>query len=157
MKMKVLWAISFSFLLAVFLGCANEVEKKAKHQERSKQYIAGEEFQKAVIELKNVIQLDPQDDAAHYELGEVYLKLGQGEDAFQSFSRAVSINPENLNAQLKAGQILLLANRTQEARDKAELVLKKSPDSIEGLSLLAGVQIQEQDLDGAFRSMEKAF
>ena len=85
MKIRVLQLISFPLLLALLLGCANEAEKKAKHQERAKQYIAGEEFKKAVIELRNVIQLDPQDDAAHDQLGEVYLKLGQGDDAFQSF------------------------------------------------------------------------
>jgi tetratricopeptide (TPR) repeat protein len=66
------------------------------------------------------------------------------------------MNPENLDAQLKLGQISLLVNRTQEARDKAELVLEKQPDSIEGLSLFAGVQIQEQDLDAALKSLEKA-
>ena len=140
-KINAWWVFFFCFLFSFGLGCADDAEKKARHQERAKQYIEGEEFKKAVIELKNVIQLDPQDDAAYYELGEIYLKLGQGDEAFQSFSRAVSINPENLDAQLKVGQISLLINRTQEARDKAEFVLEKLPDSIEGLSLFAGVQL----------------
>ena len=93
----ILWVIFFSFL-ALTLGCASEEEKKAKHQERAKQFIEKQEYRKAVIELRNVIQLDPKDDSAYYELGKTYLKLKQGQDAFNSFARAISINPENLNS-----------------------------------------------------------
>ena len=64
--------------LVVFGACASKEEKKAKHLERAKQYIEKNELQKAVIELKNVIQLDPKHDAAYVELGETYLKLKQG-------------------------------------------------------------------------------
>jgi tetratricopeptide (TPR) repeat protein len=100
--------------------------------------------------------LDPRDDTAYFELGETYLKLRQGNDAFQVFSRAVSINPDNLKAQLKVGQILLLGKQTEEARKKAELILEKSPNNMEALSLIAGVQIQEKNIDSAFESLKKA-
>ncbi len=143
------------FLLVMCAGCSSKEEKKAKHLERAKEYIEKSEFKKAVIELKNVVQLDPKNDAAYYELGETYLKLKQGKEAFQSFARAVSSNPENLKAQLKMGQIFLLAKRTEDARKKAELILEKSPDDIEALSLLSGVQVQEKDLDSAITTLKK--
>ena len=54
------------------------------------------------------------------------------------------------------GQLYLLSKRTEEARDKAELVLEKSSDHIDALSLLALVQIEEKDLDAAFKSLEHA-
>jgi tetratricopeptide (TPR) repeat protein len=143
------------FLLVMFTGCSNKEEKKAKHLERARAYIEKSEFKKAVIELKNVVQLDPENDAAYYELGETYLKLNQGKEAFQSFARAVSTNPGNLKAQLKMGQIFLLGKRTEDARKKSELVLEKSPDDIEALSLLSGVQVQEKDLDSAIKTLKK--
>ena len=73
-KTGLLWIIFFPLLLAMGLGCATEAEKKAAHQEKAKQYIEKQRFPEAVIELKNVIQLDPNDDEAHYELAETYLK-----------------------------------------------------------------------------------
>jgi tetratricopeptide (TPR) repeat protein len=82
-KIRCLWTTLFVFLFSLGIGCANKEEKKAKHQERARQYIENQEYKKAVIELKNVIQLDPKDDAAYYQLGEAYLKLQQGQDAFQ--------------------------------------------------------------------------
>ncbi len=147
-----------AFLLFLFLvcsGCASKEEQKAEHLQRAREYVAKSEFKKAAIEFKNVVQLDPKDDVAHYELGETYLKLKQGDEAFRSFSRAASINPENLKAQLKVGEIYLLGERVQEAKEKAELVLKASPDDIEALLLVSGIQVQEQDLEAAMSTLEK--
>jgi len=137
-------------------GCASKEEKKAKHFEKAKEYIAKNELRKAVIELKNVVQLDPKDDAAYLELGEAHLKLKEPREAFQAYARAVSANPDNLKAQLKLGQMLLLGRQTEEAKKKAELILDKSPEDVEALSLLSGVRVQEKDLDGAIRTLEKA-
>jgi tetratricopeptide (TPR) repeat protein len=137
-------------------GCASKEEKKAKHLKNAKEYIAKNELKKAVIELKNVVQLDPKDDASYLELGEAYLKLKEPREAFQAYTRAVSANPNNLKAQLKLGQMLLLGRQTDEAKKKAELILAKSPDNVEALSLLSGVQVQRRDLDGAISTLEKA-
>ncbi len=151
-----IWIVLLSFTLSFAVGCASKEEKKAKHFEKAKEYIAKNELKKAVIELKNVVQLDPKDDAAYVELGEAYLKLKEPREAFQSYTRAVSANPENLKAQLKLGQMLLLGRQTDEAKKKADLILAKTPDNVEALSLLSGVQVQERDLDGAIRTLEKA-
>jgi len=149
-----LMLISLTLLLAG--GCASKEEKKAKHFKNAKEYIAKNELKKAVIELKNVVQLDPKDAAAYLELGEAYLKLKEPREAFQAYTRAVSANPDNLKAQLKLGQMLLLGRQTDEAKKKADLILAKSPDNVEALSLLSGVQIQQRDLDGAIKTLEKA-
>ena len=65
----------------VCFGCASKEEKSASHLEKAREYIEEKEFNKAIIELKNVIQLDPKNDSAYYELGETYLKLKQGREA----------------------------------------------------------------------------
>ncbi|RLC31028.1 MAG: hypothetical protein DRH37_03975, partial [Deltaproteobacteria bacterium] len=93
---------------------------------------------------------------ACYKLGEVYLKLNQGRDAFEFFSRAATINPDNLEAQLKTGQILLLAKKTGEAKKKAELILQKAPEDIPALILLSAAQVQEKDIDTALKTLKRA-
>jgi tetratricopeptide (TPR) repeat protein len=161
MKPKVFKAGSRAifFLLPLFVlavGCSGRGENKAMRMEKASQHFEKGEFKKALIELKNVVQLDPEDDEAYYQLGETYLKLKQGQEAMQSLSRATSINPDNLRAQLKMGQIFLLAKETEQARKKAELVLEKTPEETEALALLSGVQIQEKDLGTAIKTLEKA-
>jgi tetratricopeptide (TPR) repeat protein len=142
--------------LAIFItvSCSSKEDKKAKHLERAKQYIEKNELRKAVIELKNVVQIDPNDDAAYFQLGESHLKLKEVKEAFQSFSRAATINPDNLKAQLKVGQMLLLGKQTEEAKKKVDLILQKTPNNVEALSLLSGVQLQQRDPDAAIKTLE---
>ncbi len=153
---RLLWPISVLFLLGFLLGCASKEEKEARHYSSAIQYIEKNELRKAVIELKNVVQLNPKNDAAYYQLGEVYLKLNQGKEAVASFKTAASINPDNIEAQLKTGQIFLLENRTDEARKKATMVLEKSPKNTKAMVLLSGVQVREKDIDGALETMQEA-
>lgn len=144
------------FVLFAAFGCASKEEKKADHLAKAREYAEKGEYRKAVIEFKNVIQLDPENGEAHYELGEAYLKLKQGREAFQSFARAVSINEDNLDAQLKMGQIYLLGKKTEEARKKAEFILKRAPDNFDALTLLSGVQVQERNIEGAIGTLKTA-
>lgn len=155
-SVRVLGLMCSFLLLFHSFGCTSKEDKKEKHQAKARQYLEKNEFQKAVIELKNVVQLDPDNDGAYAELGETYLKLRQGNEAFQAFSKAVSIDPGNLKAQLKLGQILLLGRRVDEARKKAELVLEKAPSDMEALGLLSGIQVQERDTQGALETLHKA-
>lgn len=150
-------SVVLAFLILAITGsCASKEEKKERHSDRAKQYIEKNELRKAVIELKNVVQIDPNDDAAYFELGETHLKLKEVKAAFQAFSRAASVNPNNLKAQLKVGQMLLLGRQTEEAKKKVDLILQKTPNNVEALSLLSGVQLQESDLDAAIKTLEKA-
>ncbi len=152
-SLKVLLLAAMAGLL--LFGCGSPQKKKANHEKRAAEYLKEGKLKEAVIELRNVVQLDPKDDTAYYQLGETYLKLKKGREAFQAFSRAVSANPENLKAQLKVGQIFLLAKKSDEARKKAELLLQKRKDDPDVLSLLAGVQVQEKDIDSAVRTLQR--
>ncbi|MBW2023063.1 MAG: tetratricopeptide repeat protein [Deltaproteobacteria bacterium] len=152
------WVVALIVTLCFALGatgCASKKEKEAKHLQRAHSFLKEKNYKAAVIEFRNVVQLNPKNDKAYYELGETYLKLGKGRKAFQAFSRAVSANPDNLQAQLKVGQIFLLAKKTDEAEKKANLVLQKEPENLDGLTLLAGVYVQKKDIEPAIETLNK--
>jgi tetratricopeptide (TPR) repeat protein len=150
------WLIAL-FISAFMLnpGCASKEEREAMHLERAKAYLAEERLEEAVIELKNVVQLDPNHDEAYVELGDAYLKLQKPKEGYQAFLEAVSVNPDNTEAQIKLGQIYFLAKNTDKAREKVELVLSNNPDNTDALNLLASVQVQEQDADAAIQTLKK--
>src|ERR1700693_4973764 len=69
--------------------------KKAKHLERGQTYFDKGQYSEALIEYKNVVQLDPQDADTHYRVALTHLKLGgttnlQG--AFAELSRTVELD-----------------------------------------------------------------
>jgi len=62
----------------VCLSCdwSSPEAKKARHRERATSYFEKGQYHEALIEYKNVAQLDPKDADAHYQLALTYLKLG---------------------------------------------------------------------------------
>jgi tetratricopeptide (TPR) repeat protein len=55
-------------------------------------YVKSLEYNKAVIEYGNIIQVDPKDASVHYELGEVY--LNQNEETKAALEEALEFNKE---------------------------------------------------------------
>lgn len=138
------------------LGCDGSTAeaKKVKHLERAGAYFAKGQFQEAVIEYRNVTQLDAKDAAAHYQLALAYLKLGglpNLQAAFAELSRTVELDQTNRDAQLKLGELYLLGNEPAKARERAEIVLVSAPQSTEGLVLkgrsLAGEKRYKESIE----------
>src|SRR5438876_2184104 len=64
-------------LILAFGGCSQSPEaKKAKHRERAITYFDKGQYHEALIEFKNVVQIEPKDADAHYRLAQTYLKIG---------------------------------------------------------------------------------
>lgn len=155
-KAKRLDLLMVLVLAIAFSGCAREEDIINKHMEKAKEYKAKNEFKAAEIELKNVVQLDPHNDTAYYDLGEIYTTLMQKGLAAQAYENAVSANPENLKAQVRLGQIFLARGEILEARKKVKILLEKRPEDVEVLNLLAGIQIQEKNTDAAVITLQRA-
>ncbi len=155
-RAQYVWVPAVLFFFIVFNCCTSKEDKTAEHLEKARQYVEKNELKSAVIEFKNVIQLDPENDPAQYELGETYLKLRDEERSIQAFQRAISINPENMKAQIKMGQIFLIIKQIGAARKTVMKILEKIPNDVDALQILAGVQVQEENPDAAIRTLEKA-
>ena len=133
--------------------------KKAKHLERGQAYFEKGQFQEALIEFKNVVQIDPKDANGHYRLALTYLKIGglpglQG--AFDELTRTVELDPSHRDAQLKLGELYLLASEPAKARERADLILASAPQDKEGLILRGQSLIREKEFDQGIAELKKA-
>ena len=63
---------------------------------KAKASIEAGDFDKARIELKNVLQIDPKDSEAFYQLGKVYEELNNYRKAFGSYLKSEELNPNLL-------------------------------------------------------------
>ena len=147
--------LTLCFLFFLF-SCSSPLDEAAKHYESAKNYFAAQEYEKAKIEFQNVIQLEPDNDKAQFDLGETYVHLQDPAKAAAAFHQAIVLNPDNLQAKLRLGQILLLAKETKKARETVNKILEKHPENIEALHFLATIQIQERNMDLALKTLEKA-
>ena len=89
-------------------GCSQKTSEE--YLAAAQQMIAGEQFDAAVVELKNSIQQDPQAAAPRFELGKLYLALGDYSSAEKELQRALDLGhpaaevvPHLSRALLRAG------------------------------------------------------
>jgi tetratricopeptide (TPR) repeat protein len=133
--------------------------KKAKHLELAQTYFDKGQYSEALIEFKNVLQLDPKDAGTHYRLALTHLKLGGAtnlQGAFAELSRTVELDKTNQDAQLKLGELYLLGNEPAKAREQADIVLVSAPQNTEGLILKGRSLINEKHYAEGIAELKKA-
>ena len=100
--------------------------------------------------------MDARFGEARVKLAETYAKLGDHGSALSEYVRAADLLPENVDLQLTAGSYLLLAGKAEDARSRAESVLKRDPKNVQALILLgnalAGLKNFEAAVSGDRRS-----
>ena len=109
-------------------GCSkfSPEAKKETHRQRGLAYFEKGQFQEALIELKNLIQIDPKDADGHYRLALTYIKLGglpNLQAAYGELSKTVELDAANQDAQLKLAEMYLASQQPTKARERAEVVL----------------------------------
>ncbi|MBW2698137.1 MAG: tetratricopeptide repeat protein, partial [Deltaproteobacteria bacterium] len=68
-------SLALACLLATVVGlsaCMDDAEKISGFMERGNAYKDAEQYEEAIIEYRNVLQLDPNFSDAHGKLAEVY-------------------------------------------------------------------------------------
>ena len=149
------------FLLVSLGNCTqlSAEEKKAKHYERGMAFFDDEKYQEALIEFKNIVQLDPKDANAYHQLALIHLKLGGMADlraAFGELSKAVEIDPTIQDAQLKLGEFYLLSQKPKEAKKHADIVLTSSPQDPKGHLLRGRSLIVEKEFEEGITELRKS-
>lgn len=147
MKTRLLLSI---IAAAVLVGCGGAEERKAVYMEKAKSSIESGDLDKARIELKNVLQIDPKDDEAYYQIGKVFEAKKDYRKAFANFTKAETLNPDNLPNQARLGRFyLLLANDVEKTQEKVDFILSKEPNNAEGLLLKAAVAAKGKKMSEA--------
>ena len=146
------------FVCTLFLslsGCSTEA-KKERHWKKGEQYSSENKLQEAILEYKNVIQLDPKDANAHFKLGLTYLKAGLVREGYREISKTVELNPGMIDAQNQLGYLYLLGGDRKKAKERAEIVIAKDANNSLAHLLLSHIHIAERNLDGAIAEAKKA-
>ena len=145
----------FCVLLFMLSGCSPEA-KKEKHMKKGDQYLSENKIQEAILEYKNVVQIDPKDAKAHHKLGQAYLKAGLVREGFSELSKTVELDPGIMDAHIQLGNLYLLSGNKQKAKEHAEVVLSKEANNSSVHLLLSNIHIAERNFDEAIKEANKA-
>lgn len=115
---KKLLVVALAAIMVV--GCGGKEERKAKYLERGKAFIAEENWDKAGVEIKNVLQIDPKSSEAYYLMGQVEERKQEWGKALGNYKKAVELDPDLIDARARLAQFYMLQANAYKSRDERD-------------------------------------
>jgi len=115
-------------------------------------------YKKALPILKKIVELDPKDHKAIWQIGEIYLTSWDFDIAELLIQKAIGINPSNPKYYISMVELLYNTDRKQDAIQEMEKVIKLRPTHSAYMLTLADLYEETGDIDNAkkyyFRVLE---
>jgi tetratricopeptide (TPR) repeat protein len=151
----------FSLLLlsaggVLFAGCSSDEEALADHYDRGEEYREAEQLDEAIIEFKNVLQIDPNHADAHYGLAQAFLKQGKAREGFWELRETVRLDPANHIAAVQFAQISIYAGEIEEALKRVDAVLAEAPDDEKAWMVKGQAHEALKEPEETLKAFEKA-
>src|SRR5579872_6540139 len=130
-------------LIALATLACSRATNGQRFLERGKKFTDQKDYTRAILELKNAAKASPNDAEVYYQLGLVYLALGDYRTAYGNLVRATELNPNHTSAQNKLAELIGSSvgnshdpQQLQEAEQRVQAVLAVVPNSTEALTAL---------------------
>ena len=155
--MRTTSCVAVLLMATMLAACKSDPQATARELlERGNQLSSRKQYPEAIIEYRRAIQADPRLGPARLQLAFAYAATGDGLNALREYVRAADLMPEDRDAQTKAGTFMLLAGQFNDAQGLAERMLKRDPNDVHALVLLANALAGLKDTEGAVAAFEKA-
>ena len=102
------------------------------------------------------LELAPDSEQGHFQLGLVHLKLNRFDEAASAFQKAVEIKPDYSGAHFNRAIALLRTGRQPEAAAAFREVIRYSPEQLEPYLRLAALQLELGEKASALRLLREA-
>ena len=109
----------------------------------------------AMKAYKASIAADPQNDAAHVSLGNIYFSQKDYADAEKEYQTAVSLNPTSSTDIFSLGQAYLAVGRYQDAENQFKQVISTNPDDESGYYALGQTYAKEGRYNDAIKEFQQ--
>jgi len=136
-------------LSAALFGCGGKEERMAAHMAKGKAYYEQANYDKARVELKNVLQIEPKNADAYYVLGLIEDEQQNWQSAFAYYSKTVELDPDQMQAKAKLGRLYVFSGAVDKADNIANEILARHPGDLGARFLKAAVMTRNGDVSGA--------
>lgn len=140
----------------VSTACSSGEARKVSYLERGEKYFAEQNYDKARIEARNALQIDPNYVEARYLAGRVAEKKAEIREAVGNYQAALDANPKFNQARAALARLFLFAGLPDKGLELVEAGLKDEPQNAALLTVRAAVQAQKGLLVAALEDAEAA-
>jgi tetratricopeptide (TPR) repeat protein len=149
-----------SLLVLTLAACDSAAERAEKHYQTAVTLIAEGDTDRALVELRNVLQLDDQHREARRLYAQTLRKLGDPRGAYGQYLRLSEQYPDDPEVRTAMAEIAFEGGDMAAARDQVEAALALTPDSPGLRAIVAALDyrdaVQAEDRDAAARVVQTA-
>jgi cellulose synthase operon protein C len=136
-------------VVVAFAGCSSKADRLQSGLDKGAEYVRLADWDKAGIEVRNVLQIDPKNAQAFYIAGQVAEGKREIQKAYGSFAKAVELQPDHLDAKVGVARLQLLVGDAAKAQKAVDEALALSPRHAGALTIQAGLMARSGDVAGA--------
>ncbi|HKK30705.1 MAG TPA: hypothetical protein VKA18_09980, partial [Alphaproteobacteria bacterium] len=100
--------IAAALLFVLLAGCDSVEERAQRHYEKALELIERGQAGKAIIELRNAIDLNDQFAPARFEIAKLHEMERNISGAIGNYLKAIEINPHHVEARIRAANIFIM-------------------------------------------------
>ncbi|MCP5144801.1 MAG: tetratricopeptide repeat protein [Gammaproteobacteria bacterium] len=149
------YGVFLVIVLSVLAGCGSPEDRQARYFAHGQDFYQEGNFEKARVEFRNVLQIDPHNVEARMALARSLLGLQNWQDGARQLLAVLHEDAAHVGANFELGQLYLRARNIESARKHAEAILTVDANNPDGMTLLAGVLLAEGDAKGADEAIAK--
>lgn len=133
----------------VLAGCSNRGDRIDQGLRRGHEHLLAADWDKAGVESRNALQIDPNHAKAHLLEARVAEGRREATLAFQSYVRAAGIDPLLVEAHVGLARLHLLAGDLAKAREAASRAAAANPSDVGVQTVQAALAAREGDTAAA--------
>lgn len=152
---KFLQRLVIASILASGVGACSSRQQQADEKfSRAQQYIAGNDFWSAAVELRGAVQL--RDDSADIwlTLGQVEQRQGNMREAYIAYTRADELRPGNADTLRALSYAGYVVGASRQAGEAADSLLALAPGDPNGLIIKGLIALDEGDTAAALKTAD---
>ena len=155
-KIPSMMTIVLIVMALAMTACSGVNARKHEFLERAQTYYKQKNYDKARVELRNALQIDPKFVEARYFAGQVAEKRNDIREAAGNYQAAVDANPKYQPARAALARIYVLGGLSDKARELVEEGLKDEPTNAALLTVRGALEAQAGHLVAALEDAEAA-
>jgi tetratricopeptide (TPR) repeat protein len=144
-------------VVTLLAACGGAEARRDRYVEKARTLMAESSWDKAQLELRNALQIDPNDNEARVLLATVAEKQGDLRVAAQQYRSVIDADVKNVPARAGLARLYALGGLPQEALKLADEGLALAPEDAGLLTARAAAKAQTGDVPGALADAERAY
>lgn len=137
--------------LPLAAACTSQADRLQSGLTKGEAFVRAADWDKASVEVRNVLQIDPKNAAGWYLGGQIAEGRRDVQRAYGSYLKAVELKPGFLDAKVGLARIYLLAGEVAKARTTIAEILVVDAGHTGARTLKAALLARDNDLPAAVR------